>query len=82
MLGFFDKIEAALMWGTVVFAAGLVIYLAYLQYRTVKRRRARRRHRARRERKQGQLETASPQPDTYFSGERKLEWRGRRRAPE
>jgi len=73
MLGVFDKVEAALMWGTVMFAVGLVIYLAYLQYRTVKRRRSRRRRRARRAGKQRQPEPASPQLGAFYSGERKPE---------
>ena len=48
----FDACEAALIWGTVIFALGLVSYLAYQQYRKAKRRRAHRRHRARRASKQ------------------------------
>ncbi len=47
----YDTIEAILVWGTVIFAFGLVGYLAYLQYLKVKHRRARRRHRAHRSRR-------------------------------
>lgn len=48
MEGIYDTMEAALIWGSVLFAFGLVIYLAYLQYLKIKRRRAHRRHRAHR----------------------------------
>jgi hypothetical protein len=48
MTELYDWIESTLVWGTVVFAIGLVSYLAYRQYLKVKYRRARRRHRARR----------------------------------
>jgi hypothetical protein len=44
----YDTIESTLMWGVVIFAVGLVIYLAYRQYRKMKCRRMRRRHHARR----------------------------------
>ncbi len=40
--------ESILLWGTVMVATGLVVYLGYLQLLKAKHRRARRRHRARR----------------------------------
>ncbi len=51
MAGLYDLIENALIWGAVIFAIGLVIYLAYLQHLKVKHRRARRRHREHRARR-------------------------------
>jgi len=44
----YDTVESALMWGAVLFAVGIIIYLAFLQYLKAKHHRARRRHRARR----------------------------------
>ena len=43
----YDAFEIVAMWGLVVFAFGLVLYLAYLQYRKSRHRRHRRRKRAR-----------------------------------
>ena len=48
MTGLYDIFELALILGAVFFAFGLVIYLAYLQYRKMKGRRSRHRHRSRR----------------------------------
>jgi hypothetical protein len=48
MEGLFDIFESIVMWGAVLFTIGLVIYLGYLQYLKIKRRRARRRHYGRR----------------------------------
>ena len=47
MEGIFDIIESVVVWGSVLFTLGLVVYLAYLQYLKIKHRRARRRHHGR-----------------------------------
>ncbi|MGD0260153.1 MAG: hypothetical protein ABSD29_10060 [Verrucomicrobiota bacterium] len=44
----YDTVETTLMWGAVVVILGVIIYLAYRQYRTMKYRRVHRRRRARR----------------------------------
>ena len=38
----YHMFESALMWGTVVFALGLVAYLSYKEYRKLRRRRSHR----------------------------------------
>jgi hypothetical protein len=48
----YEKIEAAVIWGTVILAISMVLYLAFLQFLKLKRRRARHRHRTRRARTQ------------------------------
>ena len=47
----YDTIESTLMWGIVILAVGLVIYLAYRQYLKARYRRIRRRHRESRARR-------------------------------
>jgi hypothetical protein len=44
----YDTCETILLWAAVIFAVGLIFYLAYAQYRSMKRRRARYRRKARR----------------------------------
>jgi uncharacterized membrane protein YebE (DUF533 family) len=63
-----DVITFALIWGTVLFALGVVTYLAYLQYRKIKHRRAHRRRRARRAMRQsnGPAEEHRPRHKQQF----------------
>jgi len=42
----YSAFETAVFVWTVIFAVGLVVWLAYLQYRKIKRRRTHRRYRA------------------------------------
>jgi O-antigen/teichoic acid export membrane protein len=42
-------VEGAVMWGLVLFAIGLIIYLGYLQFRRTRRHRSRHRHGSTRE---------------------------------
>ncbi len=65
MANLYKTIESTALWGTVLFAIGLVIYLGYLQFRRMKRHRSHRRHRAHRAmRQQSQLSLASQEsPD-------------------
>ena len=51
MADLYDLVETLLMWGAVALAIGVVIYLAYLQYRNIKRARSRRRHHGHRSRR-------------------------------
>ena len=64
MTELYNWIEFTLMWGGVLFIIGLVIYLAFLQYRRAKHRRARRRRHARRamRRQGGSKEQGQPGP--------------------
>ena len=59
----YNKFEATLMWGVVIFTLGLMTYLAYRRYREIRRRRAHHRHRARRAMRQARGPAAEDQPD-------------------
>ena len=48
MDGLYDTVESTLIWGSVIFTIGLVVYLGYLQYLKMKYRHVRRRRRSRR----------------------------------
>ena len=61
MEGLYDTVESTLVWGAVILTLAVIIYLAFLQYLKMKRRRAYHRHRARR---------ALAQPNG-FAGERR-----------
>jgi hypothetical protein len=58
----YNVVETALMGAAVVCTLGLVVYLAYLQYRKMKHRRAHRRRRARRAMKQSNGPAGGSQP--------------------
>ncbi len=68
MSDLYDMMESALMWGAVLTAIGLVIYLAYLQCLKVKHCRSRRRHRAHRAMKRQTSHQEPPQAKPDSSG--------------
>ncbi len=69
MQDLYDVAESALIWGMVVFAVGLVFYLAYLQYLKLRRRRERRRHRERRAMRRQQSWSAEQHPPPDHSSQ-------------
>jgi hypothetical protein len=69
MADLYSVIETVFIWGLVVFAVGLVIYLGYRQYLKTKYRRARRRRHARRAMRQERSLSRSQSPPDHHPTE-------------
>jgi hypothetical protein len=63
MSGLYDLLESALIWGSVLFAIGLIIYLGYLQFRRLWRRGSRHRHRSHHSHREPYWRIARRRPD-------------------